>query len=83
MGKASVTLCWDGARLSFVFFDVATPSSLFRWETVQSVGMEDGSVLSFVRRLPNKLCNFFILSNDNQTSSDFSLFKCNNAEFSV
>ena len=44
--------------MSFVFFDVTTPSSLFRWETVQSVGMEDGSVLSFVRRLPNKLCNF-------------------------
>ena len=73
--------------MSFVFFDVTTPSSLFRWETVQSVGMEDGSVLSFVRRLPNKLCHqnltFVILSNDNQTSSDSSLFKCNNAEFSV
>ena len=45
MGNSSV--CWDVERISFVFFDVTTPSSLFRWETVQSVGMWNGSVLSF------------------------------------
>ena len=45
MGNGSV--CWDVERMSFVFFDVTTPSSLFRWETVQSVGMWNGSVLSF------------------------------------
>ena len=85
MGNGSV--CWDVERFSFVFFHVTTSKTVFRWETVQSVGMENGSVLSFVRRLPNKLghqnLTFVILSNDNQTSSDSSLFKCNNAEFSV
>ena len=45
MGNGSV--CWDVERFSFVFFDVTTSSSLFRWETVQSVGMWNGSVLSF------------------------------------
>ena len=45
MGNGSV--CWDVERFSFVFFDVTTSSSLFRWETVQSVGMWNGPVLSF------------------------------------
>ena len=45
MGNGSV--CWDVERFSFVFFDVTTSSSLFRWETVQSIGMWNGSVLSF------------------------------------
>ena len=45
MGSDSV--CWDVERMSFVFFDVTTSSSLFRWETVQSVGMWNGPVLSF------------------------------------
>ena len=40
MGNGSV--CWDVERISFVFFDVTTSSSLFRWETVQSVGMWNG-----------------------------------------
>ena len=44
---AAEGLCCDGERFSFVFFDVTTPSSLLRWKTVQSVGMGNGSVLSF------------------------------------
>ena len=40
-------LCCDGEQFSFVFFNVTTSSSLFRWETVQSVGMWNGLVLSF------------------------------------
>ena len=40
-------LCRGGERFSFVFFNVTTPISLFRWETVQSVGMGNGSVVSF------------------------------------
>ena len=36
------SVCWDVERISFVFFDVTTSSSLFRWETVQSVGMWNG-----------------------------------------
>ena len=40
-------LCCDGKRFSVVFFNVTTPISLFRWETVQPVGMENGSVVSF------------------------------------
>ena len=45
MGNGSVY--WDVERMSFVFFDVTKPSSLFRWETVRSVEMWNGSVLSF------------------------------------
>ena len=41
MGNGSV--CWAVERMRFVFF--ATSSSLFRWETPQSVGMWNGSVL--------------------------------------
>ena len=36
-----------GEQFSFVFFNVTTPISLFRWEEVLPVGMENGSVLSF------------------------------------
>ena len=43
MGNSSA--CSDEARISFVFFDVTTPSSLFRWETVQTAAMWNGSVL--------------------------------------
>ena len=43
-----VCVCvWERNSLTFVFFDVTTSSSLFKWETVQSVGMWNGSVLFF------------------------------------
>ena len=45
IGNGSV--CCDVERISFVFFDVTMSSSLVRWETVQSVGMWNGSVMSF------------------------------------
>ena len=45
MGNGSV--CWDVERLSFVFFGATKSSSLLKWETVQSVGMWNESVLSF------------------------------------
>ena len=56
MGNGSV--CWDGERLSLVFWDETMQSSLLRWGTVQtclfrgdnaefSVAMGNVSVLSF------------------------------------
>ena len=48
-GMGNSSACWDEARISFVFFDVTTPSSLFRWETVQSAAMWNGSVLFLSR----------------------------------
>ena len=67
-------LCCDEERFRFVFFDVTTPSSLFRYETVQSVGMENGSVYLFGS---NKL---YLLG---WSTVEFCLFRCNNAEFAV
>ena len=48
MWNGSVLSCSMWERFSFVIFDVTTPSSLFSWETVQTVGMGNGSVLRFV-----------------------------------
>ena len=67
-------------RMCYVFFDVTTSSSLFRWETVPSVGLWNGCVLSFsIRR---------VLCSDGKRLSllgcgtvQFCLFLCNNVEF--